>query len=58
MVSTSEVRSIKEVSHFGYTCPIDMEMGGVFNLSHLSLKLMVLRRRGLSLYWTFKGLLI
>ena len=58
MASTSGADLIKEVSHFCYTCPIVMDMGSMFNLSHLLLKLMVLRRRGLSLYWTFKGLLM
>ncbi len=50
MASTSGADLIKEVTIFGYTCPIVMDMGGMFNLSHLLLKLMVLRRRGLSLY--------
>ena len=58
MASTSGADLIKEVIIFGYTCPIVMDMGSMFNLSHLLLKLMVLRRRGLSLYWTFKGLLM
>ena len=48
MALASEIVSSKDLIIFGINFPLVSEMGGIINLSHLNIGLMVLRRRGLS----------